>query len=240
MTYKTIAIIGCNGAIGQAMTNLVAQQYNNATIFGFCREQPKHKVANVQYHLMDYYCESSIAQSVAIATQFAALDLVFIASGMLHDTDITPEKSLSQLSYGKLERLLTVNTIVPALLIKHFLPKLNKQSLSVLAALSARVGSITDNRLGGWYSYRASKAALNMIIQTASIELARSNKLAAVIGLHPGTVDSALSKPFQKNIPKHKLFAADYSANQLLTVIENITPKDSGKCFAWDGTVILP
>ena len=111
---------------------------------------------------------------------------------------------------------------------------------SVFAALSARVGSISDNILGGWYAYRSSKAALNMIIKNAAIEISRSNKQAIVVGMHPGTVDSHLSKPFQSRVPKHQLFTPEYAAEKLLHVMTALMPSDSGKCFAWDGKEILP
>jgi len=108
------------------------------------------------------------------------------------------------------------------------------------AALSARVGSISDNRLGGWYSYRASKAALNMMLKTLAIEHGRRHKKSVVIGLHPGTVDTQLSRPFQVNVPEEKLFSADFSAARLLDVVEKVMPDESGKIFAWDGQEILP
>jgi NAD(P)-dependent dehydrogenase (short-subunit alcohol dehydrogenase family) len=117
---------------------------------------------------------------------------------------------------------------------------LRKDRPSVFAALSARVSSISDNRLGGWHSYRASKAALNMIIKGAAIETARTHKKAAVVGLHPGTVDSALSKPFQARVPEGKLFSPEFSAEALINVVENLQAKDTGKLFAWDGQEILP
>ena len=136
------------------------------------------------------------------------------------------------------EHLFQINTIGPALVAKYFLPKLNRNSRSVFAVLSARVGSIADNRLGGWYAYRASKAALNMIIKNASIEIARKNKQAIVVCLHPGTVDSLLSKPFQSNVPDGKLFSPEFSAGKLLSVVDNLSPDQSGGIVGWDGEPI--
>ncbi|NBR34275.1 MAG: short-chain dehydrogenase [Rhodobacteraceae bacterium] len=120
----------------------------------------------------------------------------------------------------------------------HYLPLLPRDRRGVFAALSARVGSISDNQLGGWYAYRASKAALNMILKNAAIEAARRYKLSVVVGLHPGTVDSSLSKPFQGNVREGKLFGPEYAADHLIRVIDNLTPDQSGKCFAWDGSEI--
>ena len=117
---------------------------------------------------------------------------------------------------------------------------MNKRNRSVFAPLSARVGSISDNRIGGWYSYRPSKSALNMIIKNVAIETSRRNEQAIIVGLHPGAVDSDLSKPFQANIPDKKLFTPDFSAKKLIEVLETQTPESSGKCFAWDGKEIDP
>jgi len=177
-------------------------------------------------------------------TQDDSIDCVIVATGLLHDETrdpaIKPEKALRQLSVAQCEAVFQANTIVPAMIAKHFIPTLNRQNRSVFAALSARVGSISDNQLGGWYSYRASKAALNMLIKTAAIETSRSNKQAIIIGLHPGTVDSQLSKPFQKHVPSEKLFSPQKAVTHLADVIEQRTAKDSGLCFAWDGQAVLP
>ena len=175
-----------------------------------------------------------------IASKDALLDMVIVATGILHEGEMMPEKSLKDLNAEKFHRLFEVNTIAPILIAKHFLPKLNRETRSIFAALSARVGSISDNHLGGWYSYRASKAALNMVIKNLAIEISRSNKKAIIVGLHPGTVDSNLSKPFQRNVPQRKLFKSEYSTQKLLEVLANLTSKQSGKCFAWDGKEILP
>jgi NAD(P)-dependent dehydrogenase (short-subunit alcohol dehydrogenase family) len=165
---------------------------------------------------------------------------VIVATGLLHDGELVPEKSLRDLSAEKFLRLFEVNTILPALVGKYFLPKLNRENKSIFAALSARVGSISDNQLGGWYAYRASKAALNMIIKNAAIEIGRQNKQAVIVGLHPGTVDSRLSKPFQSNVADGQLFTPAFSAQKLLEVLETLTQEKSGKCFAWDGQEITP
>jgi len=134
-----------------------------------------------------------------------------------------------------MERAFRINTIGPALVAKHFLPLLSKDRKAVFAALSARVGSISDNRLGGWHAYRASKAALNMMIRTLSIELARQKPKALCVGLHPGTVDTDLSKPFQARVAKDKLFSPAHSARCLLTVLDGLGPEENGGVFAWDG-----
>ena len=223
---KNIAILGASGAIGSAFTTLLSQKHSNARMFAFSRNSATYKI--------DYSSEDSIA------AKERPLDLVIVANGILHDKDLIPEKSLRDLSVENFYRIFEANTFAPALIAKHFLPKLNKERLSIFAALSARVGSISDNQLGGWYAYRASKAALNMIIKSAAIEVGRRNKQAIIIGLHPGTVDSYLSRPFQGNVGEGKLFTAEYSAKKLLEVLENLRPEQTGKCFAWDGKEVLP
>ena len=159
----------------------------------------------------------------------------------LHDGEaLRPEKTWRALEGVALERVYQVNAIGPALVAKHFLPLLARDRKSVFAALSARVGSISNNQLGGWHAYRASMAALNMLLRTFAIEPAWRNPRAACVGLHPGTVDSRLSAPFQANVPEGKLFTPGFAASRLLDVLDRVTPEDSGKVFAWDGEIIPP
>ena len=187
---------------------------------------------------IDFSDEASIAAAATEASRGARLDWVIVAAGVLHGDDLAPEKSLRELSASSFEQNFLANTIGPALVAKHFLPRLHRDKRAVFAALSARVGSIADNRLGGWYAYRASKAALNMFVKTASIEIGRRQPHALVVALHPGTVASKLSAPFQARVPKDKLFHADYAAQRLVEVLQGLTPQDSGKVFAWDGKEI--
>ena len=237
---NNISILGGSGAIGSSFTLQLSFSYPNATINVFSRQQPEKMLPNVIYNSINYQDETSIEESALIASKDKPLDMVIIATGILHDSKLMPEKSLKDLSAEKLQRLFEVNTIVPLLIAKHFLPKLNRETRSIFATLSARVGSISDNQLGGWYSYRASKAALNMVIKNIAIEISRINKKAIIVGLHPGTVDSNLSKPFQGNVPYGKLFTPEYSTQKLVEVLKSLTSKQSGKCFAWDGKEILP
>ncbi len=233
-----VAVIGSNGAIGQALVRQLAAQPDTDTVYAFSRSGDAIEAENIISLGMDYSDEVSIA--AAAATINHELDLVLVTTGVLHDAGVVPEKSMRELSAEKFRHLFAVNTIVPALLAKYFLPKLSKSQRSVFAALSARVGSISDNQLGGWYAYRASKAALNMVIKNLAIEVGRFHKQAIIVGLHPGTVDSNLSQPFQSRVPAHKLFTPDYAAEQLLAVLANLTSADSGNCFAWDGKLIEP
>ena len=228
---QNIVVLGAAGALGSAFAKVLSNKYKNASLFAFSRHGENH---------INYSCEESLAEAADLASKEKPLDLVIVANGMLHEAKILPEKSLGDLSAEKFHKIFEVNTITPALIAKHFLPKLNRKQSSIFTALSARVGSISDNRLGGWYAYRASKAALNMVIKNLSIEIGRTNKKAIIVGLHPGTVDSDLSKPFQSNVPNGKLFTPEYSATKLLTVIESLTQEQTGKCFSWDSKEVLP
>ncbi len=233
--YQNIAILGASGAIGGAICSRLSANHPHAKIHAFSRAGVDINGANIHAHPIDYHDESSLEEAAGIVAQSGPPDLIFSATGLLHDEHLMPEKALRDLSAENFQKLFAANTIVPALAMKHFLPTISKDRRAVFAAMSARVGSISDNRLGGWYAYRASKAALNMSIKNASIEMGRRHKHAIIVGLHPCTVDSALSKPFQAHVPEGKLFTADYSAEKMLNVLKGLTPKDSGKCFAWDG-----
>ena len=237
--YQNIAIIGASGTIGRAFINLLSSLNPNANIYAFSRygtaKADTQINDNIKYYGMDYQDESSIKAASIKAIEYGPLDLVLVTTGILHNDKVMPEKSLTDISAQKMKLLFEANTILPALLIKHFSPLLNTEKSAVCAVLSARVGSISDNKLGGWYAYRASKAALNMIIKNAAIEIGRKNKKAIMIGLHPGTVDSPLSEPFQRNVPDGKLFTAAFSVESMVKVLNTVTPTQSGQCFAWDG-----
>lgn len=239
MSSLHVAIIGASGGIGSAFVKLLSEDSTN-TIHAFSRTDMTNVLPNVHCANIDYADECSLHAAAKITEKFGALDLVIVTTGVLHDNRMTPEKSLRELDKTNLERNFFVNTIGPALAAKAFLPKLRHDKRALFAVLSARVGSISDNRLGGWYAYRASKAALNMLIKTASIEIARRKKYAIVVGLHPGTVATKLSEPFQKNVPSKKLFSTDYSAKQLICVLEGLSSEDSGNVFSWDGCVVPP
>ena len=167
-----------------------------------------------------------------------AISLLVNCAGLLHAEGLQPERRLRDIDISQLERLFSVNTFGPLLVAKHCSRFFCKTSRTVLANISARVASIEDNQLGGWYGYRGSKAAQNMFTKNLSIELKRSHQGIICIALHPGSVDTGLSKPFQNNIPPAKLFSTERAARQLLSVIADLHEEDNGKFFAWDGTTI--
>ena len=179
--------------------------------------------------------EESIIRAAATIDM---VDLAIVTTGMLHDAEQRPERALKELDPAKLARSFAINTVAPALVAKHLIPKMPRDRRAVFAVLGARVGSIGDNRTGGWHSYRASKAALVMLMKTIAIETARNRPEAIVVTLHPGTVDTGMSKPFQGNVTPEKLFTPAFAAERLLSVIDGLTPADSGGHFAWDGSRI--
>ncbi len=226
-------VIGASGGIGAAFVEALTDEGAFERIHGFGRSMP----GDAHLDLTD---EASIAAAAAIVAKGPAPTLVIVATGVLHEGDRGPEKSIRELDAAWLARNYAINAIGPALVAKHMLPLMPRAGRAVFAVLSARVGSIGDNRLGGWYGYRASKAALNQLVRTIAIEDKRRNSSGIVVGLHPGTVDTGLSKPFQGNVQPGHLFAPDRGAVQLLDVIDGLKAPDSGKVFAWDGAEIQP
>lgn len=238
MTGTTAMVIGANGGIGAALVAAFAASGRYDRIIAAARHAPDTSADRVEYLPIDIADPASI--EAAAARIDTPLTRVIVATGILHDDAAGPERALRDLDADRLTHLFAINTIGPALALKHFVPLLAKDEPATIACISARVGSISDNRLGGWYGYRASKAALNQIVRTAAIELARTRPYAMCVALHPGTVDTGLSKPFQRGVPAEKLFTPDYSAERLLAVLNDLTPAHSGRIFAWDGAEIAP
>lgn len=186
---------------------------------------------------LDLTDESQIAETIArIKASAPRLHLCLTSVGMLHDGPLQPEKSLRHLNADQLLRYYQVNAVGPVLLAKHLVPLLKHAESSIVATLSAKVASIGDNQLGGWYGYRASKSALNMLMKNVAIEYARICPNAIIALLHPGTTDTELSKPFQANVPPEKLFSIDRSVGQLIAVIDSLAVSDSGGFWSWDGS----
>lgn len=223
----TAVVIGAGGGIGAALERALTIGGRFAQVLGTRRSGPIH---------LDLTDEASIASAVVEVASRGELRLVIDATGFLHGAGYTPEKSLRELDAAHLAHAYAINAIGPALLMKHVLPTLPRAGKAVFATLSARVGSIGDNHLGGWYAYRASKAALNQLVRTASIELRRRAPQAICVALHPGTVDTALSTPFAKT--GLTVRPPRDAAMQLLTVIDRLHPHDSGGFFDWRGDTI--
>ncbi|VEF24438.1 C signal [Shewanella baltica] len=229
-----VLLVGGSGGIGRAMVKQVQEAYPDATVHATYRHHlPQDRQNNIQWHQLDVTNEAEIKQ---LSEQLTELDWLINCVGILHTQDKGPEKSLQSLDIDFFQHNLTLNTLPSVMLAKHFCHALKQSDSARFAVISAKVGSITDNRLGGWYSYRASKAALNMFLKTLSIEWLRNMKHCVVLSLHPGTTDTPLSQPFQQSVPKDKLFTPEYVANCLLPIIANATPVQTGCFFAYDGT----
>lgn len=213
-------VVGSGGGVGAAVVAALreAGDYDEVLALGR-RGSPA----------LDLLDEASIAAAAAAVRARGVPTLVFDATGFLHGGGMEPEKSWRELDPAHLAHAFAINAIGPALLMKHFLPLLPRERRAVFATLSARVGSIGDNRLGGWYAYRASKAALNQLVRTAAVELRRGRPQAICVALHPGTVDTGLSAPFAKS--GLQVQAPAEAAARLLAVIERLGPGDSGEFF---------
>lgn len=227
-------VFGASGGIGSALVEELVTR-GTGTVFAAARTRPATLPKGAIWVRFDLDDERTIA-AAAQATGSMPLDCVIVASGVLTlEGGAGPERSYKQVEGEAMARVLHLNAIGPALIAKHFLPLLPRDRRAVFAALSARVGSISDNRIGGWHSYRASKAALNMLVRNYAIELGRTHKQAVCVALHPGTVDTGLSEPFQSNLPEGQLTAPAEAAGNLLRVLDGLSPEDSGQLFDWAG-----
>lgn len=229
MPERTAVIIGVRGGIGAALADALdaGDQYDRVIRL--------HRTSAPAVDILD---EASIAAAAGDLAGTAP-QLVIVATGLLHTAAKGPEKSLRELDPEWMMENYRINAVGPALVAKHFLPIMAKQGPICFAALSARVGSISDNRLGGWHSYRASKAALNMFIRNIAIEWQRKNAQSVVVGLHPGTVETQLSAPFKGN-PAHERLLPARAAADMLGVLSGLNPEQSGQIFAYDGSVVVP
>ena len=237
-----VVIVGARGAIGAALLRELSRRHPGAELHAVVRSSANQEQSPsiYQWHEVNFDSPSSIEKVASSISSRGKIDRVIVCIGLLHHREFSPEKNIAQLNHFQFEMCFKVNTTYPAMIAKYFLSHLDKDKKSIFAVLSARVGSISDNRLGGWYSYRASKAALNMVIKNIAIERARVSKHNVIVALHPGTVDSRLSKPFQARVKPEKLFSPEQSAGYLLDVLDQLEFDDSGNCLAWDGSSIAP
>ncbi|MFZ4676618.1 MAG: SDR family NAD(P)-dependent oxidoreductase [Nodosilinea sp.] len=238
-------VVGASQGIGLGFVQQLLADDRVGTVYGTYRRPASAQgllaLAEAHPNLIglpvDVTDEDSIAAAIAqIQPRTAQLHRVVYCVGVLHDGDFQPEKSLRQITSENLVRSFQTNAVGAALVVKHLLPLLKHDQPSLFAAISAKVGSLGDNRLGGWYGYRASKAALNMLIKTAALEYARRSPQTTLALLHPGTTDTRLSEPFQRGVPPEKLFTVERTVAQLMAVMDGLTPADSGEFFNWDGT----
>jgi NAD(P)-dependent dehydrogenase (short-subunit alcohol dehydrogenase family) len=246
--YSTALVTGASSGIGFAIVEWLLAQREIGCIFAVARTaRSSAALAALQSRVGPRLlcCDADITDPAALgrlAEQVAAsglsLDLVVNAAGLLHAEGLRPEKSLRDLRFTALQRVFALNAFAPVLLAQALLPHIQTARPAVYASLSARVGSIGDNQLGGWYAYRASKAAQNQLMRTLAIELRRTHPQLACVSLHPGTVDTPLSKPFQRGVAPGRLFSAERAAGQLMQIVAGLGPQQSGSFLAWDGSQI--
>lgn len=236
---KSVLVVGANGGIGQALVQRLLGQHDVARVYGISRG-----ISTIQD---DKYCHIQCSQlgyedieGSLEGVPNHSLSLIICCIGALHQssTDLVPEKKLEDLREQQLSQYFHINCILPALWLRALESKMIKKSRSQMVFLSARVGSTSDNRLGGWYGYRASKAALNSLIKSAQIELRRRHPGCELVLYHPGTVDTSLSKPFQKNVPAEKLFTAEFTSQQLLKHLTTLSSEDAPHYIDWQGQTI--
>ncbi len=216
-------VFGASGGIGQAFSRFLESKLGSENVVKISRSFDGFEISDE---------EKIFKLSELIEGSF---NLIINATGVLQTTEEGPEKTINVVKQKLMIDMMTINAIGPALLLKNFSKKLDKTKFSVFVNLSARVGSITDNRLGGWISYRSSKAALNQIIKTSSIEINRRNKNAICVGLHPGTVKTKFTEKFQNTT---ETISPEESVEMMMKVVENLSVDDNGYCFAYDGKVI--
>lgn len=255
-------VLGASGALGAAMVDEVLTQHPEAKIYRFARNVSK--LANVSKltrpgQITDFVWDLTQPETLNEAlkvlkkhdnhqdinqdnkdVQGLKFDLVFIASGFLHDAQQQPEKSYRQITADHLLRSYQLNAVGPIMSLQVLLQQMDLKHPCKIGVLSARVGSISDNRLGGWHSYRASKAALNMLLKNLALELMQKKSAITLVGLQPGTTASALSQPFTQRISPQQLQTPQFSAQRLYRVLQTLTPAQSGQLFDFNGEMFAP
>ncbi|WP_394202287.1 SDR family NAD(P)-dependent oxidoreductase [Marinagarivorans algicola] len=243
-THQTplkVIILG-SGAIGNALAQVILTHNSGAhCIITYHRNPPSFQHPRLTSMSLNALHEDEfITLKDNILSTVGSIDWIINTIGILHDKDkgIFPEKRLLDFNTQTFTQVLEHNVLPTVYAAKHLTSLFEKKNSCIFAAISAKVGSIEDNRQGGWYSYRASKACLNMMIKTIAIELAHKNKKTCVLALHPGTTDSHLSEPFQKNVPEGKLFTPERTAKQLINILYRVTPDNTGSFYSWDGALL--
>ena len=232
---QSVLIIGCSSGIGQA----IAQQSSAEGVGVSVISRQAAPVASPWFWYQDALQRQHSSQACIEQALQHKPDTIVICNGVLHDAQGLPEKTIRQLDSAILTQRLQTNVVIPAQYLQALFRYLTRTPQIKVLVLSAKVGSITDNHLGGWYSYRMSKAALNMLVKNLSLEVGRLNPSACIVAVHPGTTDTPLSEPFQSNLPEGQLQTAADTAQRLLKVRDALTPQLSGALLNWD-TSVLP
>jgi flavin reductase (DIM6/NTAB) family NADH-FMN oxidoreductase RutF/NAD(P)-dependent dehydrogenase (short-subunit alcohol dehydrogenase family) len=234
---KCVLVIAASGGIGQAYCENIVAQFPNVQLIRMARNTKKLPLlaTDVLDIEVDLSNDDSIDDAISALPKTLPIDWIFVASGWLHDEQMKPEKTYRSLTRKQLIHSYNINAVGPTLFITRLLAKVDKKHPIKIGVLSARVGSVSDNRLGGWHSYRASKSALHMLIKNIAIECNNTRKPITIVGLQPGTTDTALSAPFQKNLTAAQLQTTEFTAKQLIKVMNVLEKDDSGKLFDFEG-----
>ena len=233
-------VIGAGSAIGRALIERWSGECARP-ILAVARSADTPAVIEqlgVQTHQCDYSEAALAAVAIQLQEQSADISRLVICNGVLQGEGYRPERALNQLKTSAMEQVFEVNTFLPMRVLASLTPVIKRSTEPRIAVLSARVGSIGDNRLGGWYSYRGSKAALNMMLRCAALEMRRVNPAAKIMAYHPGTVDTPLSKPFQANVAPEKLFSPARAAEALDTVLSNLAADGELSYLDWQGETV--
>jgi NAD(P)-dependent dehydrogenase (short-subunit alcohol dehydrogenase family) len=233
MHSESALVIGAGSSIAQALIDELLQGHVNKVVA--VSRQPIAGLDKVEQLLCNYSEESITHVAASLRNSAASLRYVFVCNGILHDNKHQPEKRLEDLNADALMQLFQVNAVLPAMWLKALLPLLYKSAGCAVTVFSARVGSIDDNHKGGWYSYRTSKAALNMLVRTAAVEYARRAPTVKLLAYHPGTVDTELSRPFQRHVPAAQLLTPAAAAQKLISVVSSLTPDGEASFLDWSG-----
>jgi NAD(P)-dependent dehydrogenase (short-subunit alcohol dehydrogenase family) len=226
-------VVGGSGGIGNAFVQYLNEHSGFDIISTYSRHQPETKIPSVNYQQLDITDESAVE---SFCKAIDDLGLFINAAGFLHTNQFSPEKSTRHINKDYFMESMAINALPTLMFSRYLASKFRHKQPAVFATVSARVGSIEENHLGGWYSYRASKAALNQVLKTLSIEWRRNLPNVCVAALHPGTIDTGLSRPFQKNVPEGQLFTAEQSVSYMMNVIETLKPELTGKFWSFDGS----
>ncbi|MFT4908732.1 MAG: NAD(P)-dependent dehydrogenase (short-subunit alcohol dehydrogenase family) [Oleispira sp.] len=243
---ESVLVLAASGGIGQAYCENILIEYPGVQLIRMARNIDKlpildGNIVDIKVDLSDDgSIEKSIDHALSVLIHRKKIDWVFIASGWLHDDSTKPEKTYRSLQREHLLRSYTINAVGPTLFVSHLLTAVEQKHPIKIGILSARVGSISDNRLGGWHSYRASKAALHMLIKNIAIEGKHSRKPITIVGLQPGTTDTALSAPFQRGLTEAQLHTPNFTATQLIKVMAAMEIQDTGKLFDYQGITFEP
>lgn len=239
MNNNSALVIGAGGGLGTEVLNQLIDKHDFDCVHAVSRAaKPDDLPQSIRWHELADHSDQLVAETCQQLTHSKPFSLVICCVGTLHqkgEPALFPEKRIEDIQQSNLQQYFAVNSIIPALWLKHLLRLVVSRDTCHMVFFSARVGSISDNRLGGWYGYRASKAALNMLIKTAQVEYRRRAPNVSLVAYHPGTVDTALSKPFQANVPKGKLFSAEFSVSNLLSLLADLPTTDAPFYLDWQG-----